>query len=212
MKTHLIWLCISVAALAIGTRFAKEVIRTVEKPVEVIREVPKEVEKVVEKPVEVQAEIPMHYLAARKFADSYIKAEWIKPEEYLAGIPSVHVTVSLDDPQRSKISERELKDLIELSLRKNGVPVKADSPYLLEFYVSGLWDDRNIMYSYSASLSLSQEVRIIRSSEFKIAPLVVWRNAYNGYAGSLKVGEGIAGAAERLVVSFSNAYLAANPK
>jgi hypothetical protein len=226
MKTHIIWLFISFATLVIGTRFAKEVIHTVEKPVdviqtkevviekpvEVIREVPKEIEKIVEKRIEVPAEIPQHYLAAEKFTEWYLKADWIKAEEYLAEIPSVRVSVSLDDPQKSKVSERELQDMIELSLRKNGVPVKSDSAYILDFDVTGLWDDREITYSYSADLSLHEGVRIYRLSKFKVAPLVIWRSGYTGYAGNQKVGDGISRAAEKLVMSFSNAYLAANPK
>jgi hypothetical protein len=226
MKTHLVWLCLSIAALFVGTRFAKEEIRVVEKPVEVfrtkevvvekpvevIREVPKEVEKIVEKRVEVPAEIPSHYLAAQKFAESFFKADCFKKDEILTGISSVQVAVNLADPQKSKISEGELKDLIELSLRRNGVPVKGDSPYFLIFDVSGLWDDSGITYSYSATLALNESVRLLRSSAFKIAPLVIWQNSYNGYAGKQKVGDGITNSAEKLVVSFSNAYLAANPK
>ena len=226
MKTHIIWFCVSLAALLVGTQFAKketlvvekpvEVIKTkevvVEKPVEVIKEVLKEVEKIVEKRVEVPAEIPEHYLTAQKFTDAFLKAGWFEKNEILNGVSSVHVSVTLADPSKSMVTESELKDSIELSLRKNGVPVKADSPYSLEFKISGLWDERGITYSYSATLSLREGLQVLRPGGFKIAPLVVWQNGYTGYAGSQKVGEGITGAAEKLVVSFSNAYLASNPK
>jgi hypothetical protein len=212
MKIHLFWLAVSIAALILGTRFSQKELRVIEKPIQVIKEVPKEIEKIVEKKVEVPAEIPDVYLRTKQFAESYIKAAWVDGDDILKGVPSVRVLITLSDPKKSKISESELKDSIELSLRKNGIPVKGDSGYFLTFDVSGLWDDKDVRYSYSAALSLSEGVRILRAGEFKISSLVVWRQSYTGYVGSQKVSEGISGVAEKLVISFSNAYLAANPK
>jgi hypothetical protein len=224
MKVNLIWFVVSALAFFGGTRVAKqgtrivekpvEVIKTkeviVEKPVEVIREVPKEIEKIVEKKIEVPAPIPAKYESALKFTQGYFTADWLKKDEILSGIPNVQVSVTLADPARSRVSVDELKDMIELALRKNGIAVKSDSLYFLQFDVSGLWDDRNVTYSYSATLSLREGIPVFTPAGFKLAPLVVWTNGYTGYAGSLKTGEGITSAADKLVISFSNAFLAAN--
>ena len=54
MKTHIIWFCITVAALIVGTQFARKEVRIVEKPAEITTT--KEV--FVEKPVKVIKKVP----------------------------------------------------------------------------------------------------------------------------------------------------------
>ncbi len=226
MKTHIIWFLVSVTALLIGAQFPPkeiitvekpvEVIKTkeiiVEKPVDVIREVPKEIEKIIEKRVEIPAEIPQDYKFAKYFLDSYTKAKFFEKNEILADIQGVKVIISLSDNIDGKITESELKDSIELALRKNGVPVNDDAVYILEYVISGLWDTNEITYSYSATMNLREGIPVFRVAGFKQAALIIWSNGYNGYAGKQKVTDGISGAAEKLVVSFSNAYLSANTK
>ena len=222
MKTHIIWLCVSVAALVVGLQFAKKEIQivekpvtkevVVEKPVEVIKEVPKEVDRIVEKRIEVPAEIPDSYKLAKRFYDSFVQAGWFAKNEILKEVPSVRVVIFLNDQVKSKIAESELKDSIELALRKNGVTVKDDSGFFLEFAVDGIWDDANTLFSYMATLTLRQATPVLRSGGFKMAPLAIWENSYICYAGSQKVSDGISGTADKLVISFSNAYLSANSK
>jgi hypothetical protein len=223
MRTHIVWLCVSVVALLVGTQFAKkeiqivekpvEVVRTkeviVEKPVEVIKEIPKEVERIVEKRVEVPAEIPDDYKLAKHFVDSFVQAKFDE-NAILRGVKDIQVVVSVSD--ESKITKSELKDLIELALRKNGVPVKDVSSNWLNIEINGVWDNSDTTYSYSATMLLRMAVPVLRPEGFKVAPVIAWSNAYVGYAGSQKVSEEISNAADKLVVSFSNAYLSANPK
>ena len=199
-KAHIIWLCVSVVALFVGTQFAKKEIQIVEKPVEIVKI----------KEVEVPAEIPEDYKAAKQFYDLFVQDNWFRKNEILKGIPSVQVVIKLDDGVKSKVIESELKDSIELSLRKNGVPVKDDSGYILEFSIEGVWDESKTIYSYTTSLSLLEAVPILRSGGFKRAALTIWQNDYVGYAGSQKISGAIGTDADKFVVSFSNAYLAAN--
>ena len=208
MKKHIVWLCVSVAALFVGLRFAKKEIQIVEKPVEVI----KEVDRIVEKRVEVPAEIPDSYKLAKQFSDSYFQASWFEKNGILKGVPSVRVVISVDDELKGKITESELRDSIELSLRKNGVPVKDDSGFWLGFSVVGVWNQDNTTYSYTTSISLDEAIPVLRSGEFKKTGLTIWQDNYVGYAGSQRISEGIGTAADKLVTSFSNAYLSANSK
>jgi hypothetical protein len=199
-KTHVIWLCVSVAALFAGTQFAKKKIQIVEKPVEVVKT----------KEVEVPAVIPEDYKAAKQFYDWFFQANWFEKNEILKGVPSVQVIILLDDEVKGSVTESELKDSIELSLRKNGVPVKDNPAFLLEFSIDGVWNENKTIYSYTTSMSLLEVVPILRLGGFKKASLTIWQNNYVGYAGSQKVSGAINTAADKFVVSFSNAYLAAN--
>ena len=226
MKTHIFWLCLSVTAFFVGTQFAKKQICFVEKPVEITKtvstvltqiverkvEIPVEVEKIVVKRVEVPSEIPDSYKMAKWFYDSFFTTNTFEKNEILKGISGVNVGVLLDDDVKSRLSKQELKDSIELALRKNGVPVNDKSDHWLLFTVDGVWDNENIRYSYRAAMSLNEWVSVPSSGEFKLARLKVWESGFTGFAGSQKVAEGITRAVDKLVISFSNAYLGANPK
>lgn len=224
MKTHAIWICVSIAALFLGTRFSEtrivekpvEVTKTkeviVEKPVEIIREVPKEVEKIVERKIEVPAQIPEVYQAAYRFTENYLKAPMMNAGEVLSSIPDVSVLINFAENIEPKPSEREFKDSIELALRKNGLRVNANSLYLLVFDVTGLWDKEKVVYSFSAAMELSEPTPLWRENTFKRKYVTIWKNSYTGYAGRDKLKDALPGVAEKLVVSFSNAYLAANEK
>lgn len=187
----------------------KEVIREV--PKEVIREVPKEVLREVIK--EVPAQIPEDYRLAKAFATRFLSAERVvENDSILKGVPSVNVSILLSKNLNGRISQNELRDSIELSLRRNGIPVKADAGHTLWFIVEGLWDDKMITFSYSAALTLDTDVFLFTEDKVRVSMREIWRYGYVGMAGSAKVQEGIRTTADKLVISFSNKYLAQNPR
>jgi hypothetical protein len=226
MKTHAIWFGVCLAALVLGFQFTKETVRVVEKPVEVVRtkevfvdrpvevikEVPREVVREVVKTKEVPAEIPLEYKYGKAFMDSYNTSGFFEKNEILRGVESIAVSVYLADEIKSKFSETELKDSIELALRKNGVPVKDASTSYLIFTIVGVWNDQKIHFSYSATLELRERIPVLRKTAFKDQSLVIWSTSYTGFAGSSKVGSALSDCADKVVTQFSNAYLAANQK
>lgn len=190
-----------------------EVVREVPKEIvkETVREVPKEVIREVVK--EVPAEIPEHYKTAVQIASSLANAEFVAGDKTLAGIPSLKVRVALAEALNGKISESDLKDSIELGLRKNGIAIKNDQArHELWFVVDGLWDDRKVTFSYNARLSVTTSVYFFGEGKTKTTSAEIWVNGYNGYAGSSKIAEGIREAADRVIVTFSNRYLAENSR
>jgi hypothetical protein len=188
----------------------KEVVREVPKEVikEVVREVPKEVIK------EVPAAIPNEYLVGKRFYDSYLESDFFTSREALKGTGPFRVVVALpDDSQLLGVTKEELKNSIELALRKNGLPVKGSgTAQTILFVVDGLWNDDKVTYSYSAEIRVLERVPIYRESGFKDLMLPIWMSSYTGYAGKKKTSEGIRDAADKLVIAISNEYLEANTK
>jgi hypothetical protein len=170
---------------------------------EVVREVPKEV----------PAEIPESYKEAKRIADSLANAEVALGDETLAGVRSLKVRVSIPDVLKDKVSETELKDAIELGLRKNGIPIKNDgASAALWFMVEGLWDDQKVRFSFSARLTVDTNAFFFVEGKAKMFSAEIWKRGYTGYAGSNKIEEQLREAAEKLVIQFSNRYLAENPR
>jgi hypothetical protein len=97
MKTHTIWAFVSIIALILGTQFSKNEIRVVEKPVEIIKEVPAEVEKIVERRVEVPSKIPAIYVNALEFSERVREAKLVNSSDSLSGINAVSVSIILGD-------------------------------------------------------------------------------------------------------------------
>lgn len=188
----------------------KEVIREVPKEVirEVVREVPREVIK------EVPAAIPEDYQIAKWFYESFGKSVLFTQKEALKGTGPIGVIVSISDSGSSLgVTEDELKNSIELALRRNGVPVKnSEASHALLFVVQGVWDDGKVTFSYDLALKIIETVPIFRIGGFRSLRLVIWEESFVGFAGKLKTREALTRNADRLVTKFSNEYLDANAK
>jgi hypothetical protein len=201
----------SVAPQVVTKEVVREVVKEVPKEVirEVVTEVPKEVIK------EVAAPIPEQYEWAKNFLNKYaaaLSSSLESQDNLLRGLESVRVAVFITDKIENKITKSEVKDSIELSLRKNGIPVRSDSAAIISFLVDGLWDEKKIVFSYSARFSVRMNHPVWINKEFVLHSVEIWEEGFTGYAGSDVISNGIEKAYAKLVTSFSNKYLAANGK
>lgn len=226
MKTHIIWSCIAIAALFIGTRMTTTEIRTVEMPVEVVRtnevivekpyqvikEVPKEVEKIVERKVEVPAEIPELYKNALAFMEKFQSTSLVSQKDSLAGVESVSVEILLADDVKKIVSESEIRTKFEITLRQSGVPLDEKSRFILSHTQDGFTGDRPTL-TYSFAVALEELVIGFRDGGPGMRRIIpTWRKASFGTVGISKARDTLISEAQSSAESFANEWLAMNPK
>jgi hypothetical protein len=225
MKTHIIWFAIATLALVIGTRLTKPEVRTVEKPVEVVRtkevvvekpvevikEVPKEVEKIVEKKVEVPAEIPELYKTALSFMEKFRSTKLVSQKDSLAGVDSVSVAITLADDVKKIISESEVRTKFEITLRRSGVPIDENSRFTLSYYQDGFTRDGPTLI-YSFSTALEELVVAFRDGPAMRRIVGTWRRGNYGTVGISKARDALLSDAESAAETFANEWLAMNAK
>jgi len=226
MKTHVIWSCVAVAALLVGTRMSTgevrtiekpvEVVRTkevvVEKPVEVIKEVPKEVEKIVERKVEVPAEIPELYKNALAFMEAFRATKLVTQKDALAGVESVSVEINLTDDVKKIVSEAEIRTKFEITLRRSGVPIDENSRFTLTHTQDGFTRDSPTL-TYSFTVALEELVVGFRDGGPSMRRYVpTWRKGSYGTVGISRARDALIAEAESSAEAFANEWLAMNPK
>jgi len=185
-----------------------------EAPSEVIREIIKEVPVVREVVKEVPAELSEADKRAKEIGHKIVNAVYFDGDSALRGIPSISVSVYLADGLKDKISESDLKDTIELELRRNGIQVQDQSGwgYSLAYVVDGFWDDTKLSFTYTASMSLSTTGYFFVDGIAGRKTLNIWERGSVGHAGSQKIVGAVKDDAFRRVSQFSNRYLAKNPR
>ncbi|MEN9676132.1 MAG: hypothetical protein RIS76_2028, partial [Verrucomicrobiota bacterium] len=148
-----------------------EVLREIEKPVQVIkeasveniREVPKEVEVI--KEIEVPAKLTDAEKFSIDFAARYFRAQTVKSkDEVFYKVDSVAVTVGLNDAIKKIVSEDRIKNKFELILRKHSIRLDENAPVWLSFSVEGLWDKDEVRLTYTPLMSLDEFVIIGRKN------------------------------------------------
>lgn len=176
-------------------------------------------EVIVEKLVDIPLETRRQFDNAFLFVSNYVNAPWASEADVFKGIKEVNVQVGFGDqltikaPSAFQLQESELTTFIELELRKNGIQVNKNARHRLSLVFEGLWNKERNILSYSATSYLRVPATILMDdNSFKIKSVPVWIEAYNAYAGINKLNDGLKDAALNLVMAFSNAYLAANPK
>ena len=227
MKTHIIWFCVSAAALLVGTQFARkvtvvvekpvEVVKTkeviVEKPVDVIREVPKEVEKIVEKRVEVPAKIPEKYETALALADRFAASELVSAEDSLAGVKAVRVSIAIGDDIKRIVSEDDIRTKFEITLRRSGVSIDEASLFAVVYSQDGFFTRGAPIIAWSSKTNLMELVWAFRPAGRMIyldAP--TWSKGQYGTVGEANAREWLIKTAESDAEGFANEWLAKNPK
>jgi len=226
MKTHIIWSVAAIVALLVGTTLTKpevrtvekpvEVVRTrevvVEKPVEVIREVPKEVEKIVERRVEVPADIPEIYKTALTFMEKLRGTKLVTQKEALAGVEAVSVDITLAEDVKKIVSESEIRTKFEITLRRSGVLIDEKSRFTLSFIQDGFTRDSPTL-TYSFTTSLDELVIGFRDGDPSLRRYAsTWRKGSFGTVGISKARDALLSEAESSAEAFSNEWLAMNPK
>jgi hypothetical protein len=191
-----------------------EVAREIIKEVPVVREVIKEVPVIREVVKEVPAELSQADKMAQQIGYKIANAEYIDDDSALRGIQSIRVSVYLPDGLKDKISDSDLKDTIELELRRNGIPVsdQLGADYSLAYVVDGFWDDTKLRFTYTDNLTLSTTGYFFVDGTARRKNLRLWEKGNVGFAGSQKIAEAVKDSALSRVSQFSNRYLAKNPR
>jgi hypothetical protein len=175
----------------------------------VFQEVPKEVEKIVNVP----AEIPPEYQMAMNVYRNITNATFVSQDNALFNLSNVRVEYILSDDVKERVSEEEVKAKFELALRRNNVPIYANSTSLISVKINGLFNDETkVMLSYSVLCTLNETQWIFRSGQCHMAIVQTWSGGYTGFAGKLKANDQLLDAVEKEAEQFANDYLSANPK
>lgn len=135
----------------------------------------------------------------------------------LKGLESIAVLVEGFRPEGAKagVSEEELKAFVELKLRQSGVVVRDINKHTLESPY--LYINVNLMYleeidhfTYSASVSLNQTVRLLRNETTLTA--ATWNKGTVAIIRKNKAREDVKNSVDSLLTFFLNDYLSANPQ
>lgn len=226
MKTHVTWIIVVIAALFAGKSMRKTEVRTVEKPVEVVRteevivekpievikEVPKEVVKIVERTVEVPAAIPEPYKNALNFLQRFNDAKFVSQKDGLAGVESVRVAITLSEDIKKIISESEIRTKFEITLRRSGVPINEKSRFTLSHYQDGFTKGDPTLV-FSCSTTLNEHAFAFRDGgPISQRYVDTWRDGNYGFVGISKARETLLTDAESAAETFANDWLSMNSK
>jgi len=177
---------------------------------EVVKEVPKEVEKIVNVP----AEIPHDYVLAMKFYRRMTNAAYAGADEVLFKMKDVRINYELDDAIKQVVGEDEVKAKFELTLRRNNVPINANSSNVILVSLGGFFDSttQNLL-CYSLNCGVPEGQVIFRGGEFRTAILTIWRRGDSyGTVGRSKANEALLNEVEKEAEIFANDFLSANSK
>lgn len=144
----------------------KEVVREVPKEVvrevEVIREVPKEVIREVEVIKEVERALTdletFHMAVGKKFLTAEVKTE---PEDILKGISSVRVVAAGNPDAVAILSEREMRDTLELALRTNGIKIDPKSRFEAGVFIDLMWNKEKTTATLTVKGGISTQVSFL---------------------------------------------------
>ena len=149
-------------------------------------------------------------------------------KDNLQGVSDLRVSIYLEKEAEglAGITGKEIKDKLELSLRKNGINVHEKSQNLLLLNVS--LNSNNQLVSYNIRLSYNERVSIYRPNvlgrpnndepncselkpvAFNSTSLPLWDRSYYGAAGKNKFSNTVVSNVDRLATSFANDYLSVN--
>jgi len=133
--------------------------------------------------------------------------------ESLHGLKSVEVLVEdlNEDARRVGLDDDRLKTIVELQLRKAGIPVEDSASAVLYLNVNIAAIFEVDAFSYAVNLQLNQGARLIRNTEiFVFAP--TWHDALFGIAINKSPIQNVKECCRELADEFINDYLEANLK
>lgn len=199
----------------------KEVVREVPKIVtqEVIREVPKEIIK--EVPREVIREVPVEKLVDKPIPQEYLYAyqfyqSWSNPSidsnqsDALRGIKSFSVTVVISDNLAQSVSKASIKNKIELELRKLGIKVDDNEPFVIYYYLEATTPSGPGIVGYYNQLDVTQAAVVPRQPRFIAVNATIWTSLQYGTIGSMNLSQ-LETNIDTPLTAFLNDYLKANP-
>jgi hypothetical protein len=198
--------------------------RRIEVPKEIIKEVP--VEKIVEKEVrvpvevvkEVPAKIPDNYVRALVISNKIANAQSVsKQEEVLQGVKSVSLDIYLGGKARQLVDEGLLRTKLELSLRRSGITLDPNSPWTISYAIKGMAIKRKDgeetrTLSFTATMDLNETVLIPRSNTWKMVQSGNWSNHHYGVVSYDDASSVLISNAVDTIDGFSNEWLTQNPK
>lgn len=165
------------------------------------------------KSVEVPAELSDAQRKAIDFASRVFSAPMLtSADEALFSLNSLRVQVFLNDAVKKVVSEERIKNKFELILRQHNIPLDDKAPVALIVAYEGLWNENEVVLTYSDKLKLQQLVMIGRDGELRHGLATVWEEGGYGYAGSKVAEDSILKSTEAKAESFANRYLNSQKK
>ena len=145
MKIHLAWFCVSIAALLIGTQFAKKEVRIVEKPVEIV----KAREVFIERPATHARELEKATPAIRTPASTPINKRDSVTEKaklhrrYDPFLKKIGLTAEqMDRFVELKLATYDVQDDLQAAVEQNNVPGDAASVKAMRSQLTmPMWDE-----------------------------------------------------------------------
>lgn len=224
--TTAVWIVVAVTAYFVGKSSGKVEPRYIDKIVEVTKT--NTVTVLVDKPVEVwktnlvrvpvevvkevPAAIPEDYVTAKLFVDKFRAAKAVDSPGSLAGIDRLALGFILNKSLEGVIAEADLRDDVELALRRNSIRIAPKADQILLISVNALWDESKTVASYSVNMTVHESATFWRKTELVSSWVRTWEDGsfgrFNRATGKKWLKETVAD----LVVTFSNAYLKANEK
>ena len=224
MKTHLIWLCVSAAALLAGmqlvrpeapvpprpVRVAKPKVVVAEKPPEVVPvAAAKETEPAAEAPA--PTKIPVQYENALAFLNRFTASKFVTAKQALAGVKTVSVGVFLSEDIKKIVTEAEIRAAFEGSLKGQGIQLEEKSRYSLVLSEDGFTRDSPVLtYHFAVDLyellyAFRDDGAVNRSSSS------IWDKGNFGTVPLAQAREILLAQAESAGVRFAKDWLAVNP-
>ena len=172
---------------------------------EIVREVPKE--------VRIPAEIPQEYIDAMRVYQNITNATYADSSQALFGMKEIKVICTVDEALKKVISEDEVKAKFELTLRRNGVPIDPASFNMVQFRMTGFFNEATGLYCYSFMCYVNEQNVIWRSGQFHGITTIVWfKGGSYGTVGKSQASSGLLPEVEKCAEVFANDFLSANPK
>jgi hypothetical protein len=179
--------CFAALWLSARVKEPRVVVKEVAKPIEVVKMVPvetvkevpvekvKEVVKPITNVVEVPARLSDGQQAAIDFSSNYLAAPNLSDmDDALYRIDAVNVRANLRDPVRKVVSEEQIRNRCQLTLRRSGIRLDESSPYVLGLQYDGFWNDKEDTLVYGVSLVLFDSVTMARDGDLRRTYAIVW--------------------------------------
>lgn len=128
------------------------------------------------------------------------------------GINSFDTGFYLGNEIKELISEENVRNKFELNLRKSGIQIDEDSPYVLGFTINGVWDAHKVTFTIQYKLSLFESVVLNREGDMRTAWVESWTTGNYGYASRIASRDAIVRAVETASETLANSYLKAIEK
>lgn len=156
---------------------------------------------------------PIDPLSASNFLANYFAAVTsTNAANALKGVSNVEIHVVVGKLVSGDVSEDEIQARLELTLRKNNIPVRAKSGFLLWAVVDGFWNTTHSTCTYVVSIEMVENTVTWRANKPIRIAVTSWNDLDFGFAGKAVMKNALLDSVQAKAEKFANDYLSQNPK